>query len=161
MRQAHREDRLPRLHEGAVGRDVRARTAVRLEVGVVGAEECLGALDAQGFGLVDDLAAAVVATARIALGVLVGQRRSQRGQDGRRGEVLTRDELEAVVETVTLIEQDAGDVGIHGLERSEVGAPGRGGGGHAESLGVGPRRGGHRAQPAVSLTCRVSRQAST
>ena len=46
---------------------------VRLHVGEAALEQLLGALDRQRLGLVDELAAAVVAVARIALGVLVGQ----------------------------------------------------------------------------------------
>jgi hypothetical protein len=50
---------------------------VRLQVGVIGAEELLRARVADLLGAVDDLAAAVVALAGIALGVLVGQRRAE------------------------------------------------------------------------------------
>jgi hypothetical protein len=44
------------------------------------AEQLLGALDGQRLGDVDELAAAVVAAARIALGILVGQHRALRLQ---------------------------------------------------------------------------------
>ena len=57
------------MQDGRVG--LRAR--VRLHVGVVGAEQFLGTLDGQRLDVVDVLAAAVVALARIALGVLVRQ----------------------------------------------------------------------------------------
>ena len=102
VRQAHREDGVARLHEGAVGGDVGAGAAVRLQVGVVGAEQRLGALDADVLGLVDVRAAAVVALARVALGVLVRQRRPERGEDGRRGEVLAGDQLQAAAQAVEL-----------------------------------------------------------
>ncbi len=46
---------------------------MRLDVGVIGTEQLLGAFDGQGFDFVDVLAATVVALARIAFGVLVGQ----------------------------------------------------------------------------------------
>jgi hypothetical protein len=45
---------------------------VRLDVRVLGAEQLLRAVDRELLDLVDDLAAAVVATTRIALGLLVG-----------------------------------------------------------------------------------------
>ena len=126
VREAHREDGVARLQEGPVHGDVGARAAVRLEVGVVGAEQGLGPLDAEGLRLVDDLAPAVVAASGVALGVLVRQRRAERGEDRGRGEVLAGDELQAVVEAVALGEQDPGDLGVGGLERAEVGAEGRG-----------------------------------
>jgi len=46
---------------------------VRLDVGVLGAEELLGALDGELLDLVDEFAAAVPALGRVALGVLVGE----------------------------------------------------------------------------------------
>ena len=51
---------------------------MRLQVGMGGTEQFLGPGDADLLGPVDDLAAAVVATAGVALGVLVGQRRPER-----------------------------------------------------------------------------------
>ena len=136
----------PGLQERAVDREVGARAGVRLQVGVLGAEQLLGALDAEGLGLVDDLAAAVVALAGVALGVLVRQRRPQRGEHGRRGEVLAGDQLQTVVEAVALGEQDAGDLRVDGLERGEVGSPGRRCGGH----GGQPRASAGRIRRAVS-----------
>ena len=46
---------------------------MRLHVRVLGAEQLLGPVDGQLLGHVDELAAAVVAPARVALGVLVGE----------------------------------------------------------------------------------------
>ena len=82
VRQAHREDGVARLDERAVDREVGAGAAVRLQVGVVGAEQRLGPLDADGLGLVDLRAAAVVAASRVALGVLVATA-SSRARPGR------------------------------------------------------------------------------
>ena len=77
MRQRHRQDGVTGLQERAVGGEVGAGAGVRLQVGVLGPEQLLGPLDADLLGLVDDGAAAVVAAAGIALGVLVGQRASR------------------------------------------------------------------------------------
>ena len=55
------------------------------------------ALDGQALDDVDELAAAVVAAAGIALGVLVGQHRALGGQDGGAGVVLRGDHLQAVL----------------------------------------------------------------
>ena len=69
---------------------------MRLHVGVVGAEQGLGALDGQLLGLVHVLAAAVVALAGVALGVLVGQHRALRLQHARAGVVLRGDQLDVL-----------------------------------------------------------------
>ena len=67
---------------------------MRLHVGVLGAEQRLGAIDGELLDDVDELAAAVVAPARIALGVLVGQDRALRLEDGAADDVLGGDQLE-------------------------------------------------------------------
>ena len=77
VRQRHRQHRVAGHEEGRVRGEVGAGARVRLQVGVLGAEELLGPRDADQLGLVDLGAAAVVATARVALGVLVGQRASR------------------------------------------------------------------------------------
>ena len=73
VRQVHAEDRVAGLNHGGVGRLIGLRSGVRLHVGVLGAEELLGALARQVLDDVGELAAAVVALARIAFGVLVGE----------------------------------------------------------------------------------------
>ena len=90
---------------------------------MLGAEQLLGPRDADLLGPVDDLAAAVVAAPGITLGVLVGQRGSQRGQHRRAGEVLARDQLQTAAQAVELVEDDAGDVGVEGGQGVEVRAP--------------------------------------
>ena len=71
QRQAH--DRVAGLQQRVVDGGVGLRAGVRLDVGVLGAEQRLGAVDRELLDDVDVLAAAVVALARVALGVLVGQ----------------------------------------------------------------------------------------
>ena len=61
------------------------------------AEQLLGALDRQRLGDVDELAAAVVALARIALGVLVGHHRALRLEHRPRDDVLGGDQLDLVL----------------------------------------------------------------
>ena len=70
------------------------RAGVGLHVRVVGAEQRLGAIDRELLGDVDELAPAVVAAARVALGVLVVHRRADRGQHGRARVVLRGDEAQ-------------------------------------------------------------------
>src|SRR6185312_9223630 len=69
---------------------------MRLHVGVVGVEQLLQALDGQLLGHVHVLAAAVVALARIAFGVLVGELGALRFQHARAGVVLRGDQLDVV-----------------------------------------------------------------
>ena len=69
----HRQHLVVRLAQRHQRRDVGLRAAVRLHVGVRRAEEALGALTRQLLDRVDVLAAAVVALARVALRVFVGE----------------------------------------------------------------------------------------
>ena len=62
----------------------------------LGAEQLLHPLDGEQLGDVDVLAAAVIALARITLGVLVGELRPLRGQHGGAGVILRGDELDVV-----------------------------------------------------------------
>ena len=94
--------------DGVVG--LRAR--VRLDVGVLGAEQLLGAVDRELLGDVDELAAAVVALARVALGVLVGEHRALAVEHRLRHEVLRRDHLERRLLAVELVLEHLGDLGI-------------------------------------------------
>ena len=61
------------------------------------AEQLLRALDRQRLGDVDELAAAVVALARIALGILVGDHRALRLEHRAADDVLRRDQLDLVL----------------------------------------------------------------
>lgn len=69
--QQRQEDRL--VHLGA---------RIRLHVREVDAEELLGALDRECLGDIDILAAAVIALARVTLGVFVGHDRALRLEHG-------------------------------------------------------------------------------
>ena len=75
---------------------VRLRAGVRLHVRVGGAEQLLGAIDRELLGDVDVLAAAVVALARIAFGVLVREHRALRLEHARARVVLGSDQLDVV-----------------------------------------------------------------
>ncbi len=91
---------------------VRRRARVRLDVGELGAEERLRALDRELLGDVDLFAAAVVAAARVALGVLVREHRALRLQDRDGHEVLGRDHLEVAALTLELALEHLGDLGV-------------------------------------------------
>ena len=77
----------PGLDGGKVGGHVGLSARVGLHVGVVNSEQVFGALDGQALCYVNELAAAVVAPSRVALGVLVGHHRSLGLQDSAAGVV--------------------------------------------------------------------------
>ena len=118
VRQVHAEHRVARLEQREVHGHVRLRARVRLHVGVFGAEQRLGAVDGERLDDVDELAAAVVALARIAFGVLVREHRAGRLEDGAADEVLRRDQLEAVVLPALFVADGLSDVGI-GVREAE------------------------------------------
>ena len=80
------------------------------------AEEPAGPLDRQVLGDVDELAAAVVAPARIALGVLVGHHRALRLEHGAADDVLRGDQLDLVALAAELVADGAGDLRVAGGE---------------------------------------------
>ena len=73
-----------------------------LHVGVVTAEQLLRPLDGQGLHLIHALAAAVVALARVAFRVFVGQHGSHGSHHRLRNDILRRDELQVSSLTVAL-----------------------------------------------------------
>ena len=81
--EAEAEHRVAGLEQCLVDTHVGVGAAVRLHVGMVGTEQCLHALDGQRLDLVDDGIAAVVALARVALGVFVGEGTAHGTHDGR------------------------------------------------------------------------------
>ena len=123
MVEPEREDRVARLQHGEVHRHVRLRARVRLDVRVLGAEELLRAVDRELLDLVDDLAAAVVAPARVPLGVLVRRHAADRLEHGRPGEVLRRDQLDLAALPVELPAEQPGDLRVELLEALASGAP--------------------------------------
>lgn len=128
VRELEAEDRVAGRRDGVQDGRVRGRTRVRLHVGVLGTEERLGTVDGELLGDVDVLAAAVVALARVALGVLVGEDGALGLEHGTRHEVLGRDHLEGVALTAELLLQDGGDLGVdlgeRGVEGCAVGVDG-------------------------------------
>ena len=112
MRERETEDRVARLEQRLVDGGVGLRTRVRLDVGVLGPEQLLGAVDRQLLGDVDLLATAVVTAAWVTLGVLVGQHRANRIEHRLRHEVLRGDHLQRALLAAKLSVQHRGDLGI-------------------------------------------------
>jgi hypothetical protein len=118
-RQAH--DRVPRGQQRVEDRGVGLGARVGLDVGVLGAEERLGAIDRELLGDVDPLAAAVVALAGVALGVLVRQHGALRLEHRLGHEVLAGDHLQRALLALELARENLRDLGIHLGERAVEG----------------------------------------
>ena len=112
VRKLEREDRVARLQRRHVHRHVRLRARVWLDVRVLCAEQLLCAIDRGLLDLVDDLAAAVVALARIALRVLVRRNRPDRLEDRRPCGVLGSDQLDLVALPLELLAEQLRDLRI-------------------------------------------------
>ncbi len=110
--QAHPEDLVAGADQRHHRRRVGARAGIRLDVDGLGAEQRLGAVDRQRLDDVDVLAAAVVALAGQALGVLVRQGRALAVHDRLRDEVLGRDHLERRLLPPRLRGEQVRDLGI-------------------------------------------------
>ncbi len=106
-------DRVPGLQEGVVDGGVCLGAGVGLDVGVLGAEQGLGAVDGKLLGDVDPLAPAVVAASGIALGVLVGEHRSLAFEHRLGHEVLGGDHLQGLLLAAQLAVYRRGDLGVH------------------------------------------------
>ncbi len=116
MGEVHAHDPVARLEDAEIRRHVGLRTGVRLDVDVLGAGvQRERTLLREPLGDVDVLAPAVVALARQAFGVLVGEPRTLGFEDGSRDVVLAGDELDLVVLPASLAEhrlpQDRIDLG--------------------------------------------------
>ncbi len=104
----------PGLQEREVDGEVRGRARVRLHVGVVGAEQRLRAVDAELLDLVDVLLALVVALARVALAVLVGEDRAGGGEHRARDVVLRGDQPDRIALAALFLGDQLGDFGVDG-----------------------------------------------
>ena len=109
-RERHAQDGVARPQQREEHREVGGRPAVRLDVGEGAAEQPLGPVDRQLLGDVDEFAAAVVAPARIALGVLVGQHAALGLEHRGTGEVLRRDQLDLPLLAPALALDRSGDL---------------------------------------------------
>src|SRR6476661_4483514 len=97
MRQGHPHERLARLDERHEGGEVGLRAGMGLHVGVIRPEQLLEPVDGELLDLVDHLAPAIIPPAGIPFGVLVRERCAHRVDDRTAGEILARDQLEAVL----------------------------------------------------------------
>ncbi|MNE43560.1 hypothetical protein D3C80_1377410 [compost metagenome] len=124
--QAHAQHGVARLDQCLEYRAVGLAAGVRLDVGVVGAEQLLGAVDGQLLDDVDVLAAAVVALVRVAFGVLVGQHAALGFHHRRAGVVLRGDQLDVLFLALGFLLHGGKQVGVitgEGQITAEHGGP--------------------------------------
>ena len=112
MGQGQAHDLVTRVDQGSKHRSIGLRAGVRLHVSELGTKQGLGAVTGQVLHHVDVLAAAIVAAAWVALGVLVGQHGALRLQHGARNEVLRGDHLEGAALAGDLARDGVEDLGV-------------------------------------------------
>ena len=110
--QGQAQDRVTDVCHCHEGGSISLRARVGLHVDVVAAEDLLGTLNGERFSNIDKLAAAVVATTRVALCVLVRQDGALGLKDCTRNEILRCDHLEGVSLTSQFGVQHCLDFGI-------------------------------------------------
>jgi hypothetical protein len=110
--EVHAQDGVARLEGGHEDRHVGLGPRVRLDVGVVGAEELLQARQGEALHHVGVLAPAVVAPPRVAFRVLVGEDGAHGLEHGFGHEVLRGDELELMPLAEGLGPYGVGHLGI-------------------------------------------------
>ena len=101
-----------RLQQRQEHRLVHLAAGIRLDVGEIAGKQLLRPLDGEFLGDVDELAAAIVALARIALGIFVGHDRALRLEHGARHDVFRGDQLDLVALAAKLVADRARNVGI-------------------------------------------------
>ena len=95
--EVHAEQFVAGLEDGGVDGGVGLSAGVGLDVGVVGAEEQLGAINGELLDLVDEFAATIPSFAGVAFGVFVGEHAALRLHDGGVGEIFRSDELDVAL----------------------------------------------------------------
>ena len=116
-REVEAHEGVARLHQGEEHALIRLAAGIGLDVGEAAVEQLAGALDRERLGDVDELAAAVIAPARIAFGVFVGHDRALRLEHGAGDDVFRGDELDLVALAAEFEFDRAGDFGVGGGER--------------------------------------------
>src|SRR5260370_27416099 len=89
---------------------------MRLDVGVYRAEEFLGAVDGELLHFVRVFAAAVVASSRIAFGVLVGKNPPHRFENRFGDKVLRGNEFESSGLALGFVAEEIGDLRVDGIQ---------------------------------------------
>ena len=118
VRQIHSQDRVSWLEGGHIDCDVCLCAGMRLDVGMLGAEERLRAVDRELLGLIHEFAAAVVALAGITLGIFIREDRAHGFHHCLGNKILRWDQLEARGLPAELVTQHSRDGGIGFFQRT-------------------------------------------
>ena len=110
--QVHAHDGIAQVQQRKVNGQVGLCAGVGLHVGVLGTKQLAGAVDGDLLHLIHKLAAAVVAVAGVALGILVGQHTAHSCHHGGGNNVLAGDQLNVLALTAQLA--------VHGLAQFGV-----------------------------------------
>ena len=115
MTQIHREDGVARLTPRKIHGFIRLCTTVRLDVGMVGPEELLGAIDCQLLYLVGILLPAIVTPAWVTLAIFISKDTPKRLQYITRDIILARDELQTFALALLLMgDEGSNSCFVHG-----------------------------------------------
>src|SRR5207253_1515185 len=109
MRQIQPENRVARLQDGEVCAHVGLAAGVRLHIGVLGAKKSFGAVAGQVFDDIGILAAAVIAPAGIAFGVLIGEDRAHGLEHRLADKIFRGNQLQAFVLAGDFLVNGGGD----------------------------------------------------
>ncbi len=112
MGQIKTQDGVAGVDDRHVGGGIGLGTGVGLHVGVIGAKKLLGAIPGQVFDHIGKLAAAVVALARIAFGIFVGEDGTDSLQHRLADKILRGDHLQAFVLAADFVIDGRGDLWI-------------------------------------------------
>jgi hypothetical protein len=116
--QRHGKEFVAGLEYSEVDADIGLAAGVGLYVGVVCIEEFFDAVDGELFGVVNMLAAAIVAFSRIPFGIFVGEDGAYGFKDRRECEVFGSDELDVILLASGFCLDDRIDLRINVLEGS-------------------------------------------
>ena len=103
---------IARLQQREKHRLIRLAAGIRLHIREFAVEEPGDALNREAFGDVDELAAAIIAPAGIALGIFVGQNRALRFEHGFRDDIFRCDQLDFMSLAAEFQLDRLGDFGI-------------------------------------------------
>ncbi len=113
VRQVEAQDGVTGLQHRRIGRLIGLRSGMGLHVNVLGAEQFFGPVARQIFNDIDELAAAVIALAGVALGVLVGQDAASGFEHGFGSEIFARDQFQLRALALCLMTDGVVNFGVH------------------------------------------------
>ena len=118
--QIHAHDRIARLDQRKINCIVSRSTAMRLNIGMVGAKQFACALAGDILDHVNTLAPAVVTLAGIALGIFIGQTGPHRQHNSRADKVLRSNQLDITALPIVFIHHRAADLRVHLRDKFHV-----------------------------------------